>query len=59
MIHILTLLTDLLTDDQCMRALAHNFFASGIVNTVAIFLLGTLEALRRWKLQGHPASSRG
>jgi hypothetical protein len=55
MIHVLALLTDLLTDDQCMHALARNLFASGVANTTIIFLLGILEVIRRRKLRTHLA----
>jgi hypothetical protein len=57
MIHVLALLTDLLTDEQCMRALAHDLFDSGVVNTAIIFLLGLFGALRRRKFHRTPAPS--
>ena len=57
MIHLLALLTDLLTDEQCMRALARHLFASGVLHTAMICFLGALAALRYRKLRHAQAFS--
>ena len=60
MIHLLALLMDLVTDEQCMHALARHLFASGVMHTALIFLLGGFAALRHrklWNVHAHSPSS--
>lgn len=55
MMHVLALLMDLVTDNECMQALARHLFASGILHTALICLLGAFAVLRHRRLRNAPA----